>query len=117
MQIIRTMIWVVVLVALALFSFANWDERTMVHIWSSLVWDTRLPAVVIVSFLLGMLPTWMLLRGTKWRLERRISTLENAARSAALSRHNPSNTAAAPAPTADAKAKDDTLKPAGETPA
>jgi len=115
MHIIRTIIWIVVLVALALFSFANWEERTMVHIWSNLVWDTRLPAVVIVSFLLGMVPTWMLLRGTKWRLERRISTLENAARSAALSRHNPSSASAAPA--ADPAAKGDTLEPTGETPA
>ncbi len=112
MQIVRTLIWIVVLVAVALFSFANWDERATVHIWSNLVWDTRLPAVVIVSFLLGMVPTWMLLRGTKWRLERRIATLENAARSAALSRHNPGSTSAAPTP--DPAAKGDTLKPAGD---
>lgn len=100
MQVVRTLIWVLVLLGIALFSFGNWDERTSVRIWSNLLWDTRLPAVVIVSFLLGMLPTWLLHRGTKWRLSRRISTLENAARSAALSRHNP----VSPSP-------DDTLKP------
>ena len=86
MQIVRTIVWLLILLGVLLFSFANWDERTTVHIWNNLVWDTRLPAVVIVSFLLGMVPVWLLHRGTKWRLGRRIATLENAARSAALSR-------------------------------
>lgn len=114
MQILRTVIWLLVLVGVLLFSFINWDERATVHIWNNLVWDTRLPAVVIVSFLLGMIPTWLLHRGTKWRLNRRISTLENAARSAALSRHNPT-TPAADKP--DPAAKDDTLRPTEEKPA
>ncbi|MEP2736159.1 MAG: DUF1049 domain-containing protein [Erythrobacter sp.] len=107
MQIVRTLVWLVILLGVLAFSFANWDERATVHIWQNLVWDTRLPAVVIVSFLLGMLPVWMLHRGTKWRLSRRISTLENAARSSALSRHNP----APAANTSDTAIKDDTLKP------
>ena len=63
MQIIRTLVWLVILLGVLAFSFANWDERATVHIWSNLVWETRLPAVVIVSFLLGMLPVWMLHRG------------------------------------------------------
>ena len=110
MQIIRTLVWLVILLGVLAFSFANWDERTTVHIWNNLVWDTRLPAVVIVSFLLGMLPVWMLHRGTKWRLSRRIATLENAARSSALSRHNP----APSTDTSETAAKDDTLKPTSD---
>lgn len=111
MQIVRTLVWLVVLLGVLAFSFANWDQEATVKIWSNLVWDTRLPAVVIVSFLLGMLPVWMVHRGTKWRLSRRIATLENAARSSALSRHNP----APAADSSDAAAKDDTLKPASDT--
>lgn len=107
MQIVRTIIWVLVLVVIALFTFANWDERATVNIWSDLVWDTRLPAVAVVSFVLGLIPMWLLHRGTKWRLSRRIQTLENAARSAALSRHNPSSSAA----TSPSAKTDDTLSP------
>ncbi len=107
MQIVRTISWVLVLVIVALFTFANWDERATVNIWSDLVWDTRLPAVAIVSFVLGLIPMWLLHRGTKWRLNRRIQTLENAARSAALSRHNPK---LAPSP-AEPATTDDTLAP------
>jgi hypothetical protein len=108
MQVLRTLIWVAILLGVLVFSYANWDERATVHIWQNLVWDTRLPAVVIVSFLLGMLPVWLLHRGTKWRLSRRISALENAARSAALSRHNPGGGTDA----SQSSAKDDTLTPA-----
>ena len=80
MQIVRTVVWVLVLVVVLLFTLGNWDQQVTVRIWQNLVWDTRLPAVVIVSFLLGMLPMWLLLRGTSWRLNRRISHLEQATR-------------------------------------
>ena len=53
MQIIRTIIWVLLLVALVVFSFANWDPTVTVKIWQGLVVDTKIPAIVIVSFAIG----------------------------------------------------------------
>ena len=79
MQILRTVVWVVVAIALLIFSIMNWDP-VEVKIWEGLVLETKIPALVIVSFVLGLLPMWMLHRGTKWRLTRRINTLENAVR-------------------------------------
>ena len=93
MQIVRTIIWVALLVVFVAFTVLNWDKALSVHIWPELIWDTRLPAVVVVSFLLGLIPMWMIHRGSKWRLQRRISNLEAAARNAAV--------AAPPAPAAD----------------
>jgi len=120
MQIIRTVFWALILFGLLTFSFFNWDP-VEVNLWSNLVLETKVPVLVIVSFLLGLVPTWLLHRGTKWRLSKRISTLENAARSNALSRHEPAAPAAAPAPTptaiADPAAKNDTLTPAKDKPA
>ena len=55
MQIIRTTVWVLVLVALALFSFNNWNP-VEVKIWEGLIFETKLPALVLFSFLLGLLP-------------------------------------------------------------
>ena len=89
MQIVRTVVWVLVLVVILLFTLGNWDQQVTVRIWDNLVWDTRLPAVVIVSFLLGLLPMWILLRGTSWRLNRRIEHLENATRTTAAHRPMP----------------------------
>ncbi len=79
MQIVRTILWVLLFAALMFFSFFNWKE-VEVQIWTNMVLETKVPALVVVSFLLGMIPTWLLHRGTKWRLTRRIKTLEAAAR-------------------------------------
>jgi hypothetical protein len=45
-----------------------------------MVLETKIPALVIVAFLLGLVPMWLIHRGTKWRLKRRIAGLESAAR-------------------------------------
>ncbi|MFN6935076.1 MAG: DUF1049 domain-containing protein [Tsuneonella sp.] len=83
MQIVRTIFWVLLLVILLGFSFFNW-KPVEVQIWDNLVLETKVPALVIVSFLLGLVPMWLIHRGAKWRLHRRITTLENAARNAAV---------------------------------
>ena len=84
MQIVRTVIWVLLLVGLLLFSVANWDPTVTVKIWEGIVVDTKIPAIVIVSFLIGFVPMWLYHRASKWRLQRKIASLENAARTAAV---------------------------------
>ncbi|ANY19912.1 hypothetical protein A6F68_01396 [Tsuneonella dongtanensis] len=98
MQIIRTIAWALLLVVLLGFSFFNW-KPVEVQIWENLVLETKVPALVIVSFLLGLVPMWLIHRGTKWRLQRRISGLESAARSAAVA--PPATTAPATAAPVD----------------
>ena len=61
MQIIRTIVWVLLLVALLLFSAFNW-KPVEVKIWEGLILETKIPALVIVSFLLGLVPMWLLSR-------------------------------------------------------
>lgn len=79
MQFVRTLFWVLILAALLIFTAFNW-RPVEVQIWTNLVLETKIPALVIVAFLLGLVPTWLLHRGTRWRLKRRISQLETAAR-------------------------------------
>ena len=78
MQIVRTLLWILLLVGVLAFSFGNWDKQIDVRIWPGIVWDTRVPALVIVSFLIGIVPMWLYHRGVRWRQERRISALEQA---------------------------------------
>lgn len=107
MQIVRTIIWVLILFGLLVFSFFNWDP-VEVRLWDNLVLETKVPVLVIVAFLLGLLPMWLYHRTSRWNLNRRISSLENAVRSNALStRHSPTPTTAA-SETAPAS---DTLRP------
>lgn len=75
MQILRTIFWVLVVVALALFTMANWHP-VEVRIWEGLLLETRLPAIVIGAFLVGLVPMWLVYRATRWRLARKIASLE-----------------------------------------
>lgn len=89
MQIVRTIVWVLILFGLLAFSFFNW-ETVEVTLWDNLVLETKVPALVIIAFLLGLVPMWAYHRSVKWSLNRRIRSLENAARSNALQqRHEP----------------------------
>ena len=77
MQIVRTIVWVVILAALLIFTAFNWNS-VEVQIWTNMVLETKIPALVIVAFLLGLVPMWLLHRASKWRAARRISALETA---------------------------------------
>ena len=75
MQIVRTILWVLLAVVLVLFAINNW-QTVEVRIWNSLILETRLAALTIAAFLLGLVPMWLLHRTVRWRLNRRIATLE-----------------------------------------
>ncbi len=95
MQIVRTVLWVVILVLLLAFSYFNW-RPVEVQIWDNLVLETKVPALVVISFLIGLVPMWLIHRGSKWRLQRRIAALETAARTQAITPVTP-----APSPVAE----------------
>jgi uncharacterized integral membrane protein len=76
MQIVRTILWVLLAVVLVLFAVNNW-QPVEVRIWQSLILETKLPALVIGAFLLGLVPTWLVHRVSLWRHRRRIATLES----------------------------------------
>lgn len=97
MAIVRTIFWVLLAVVLVLFAINNW-QTVNVRIWNSLVLETKLPALVIGSFLLGLVPMWALHRTQRWRMRRRIAGLE-----ATIARPNTiAETVAPPAPTQSA---------------
>ena len=90
MQIVRTIVWVLLLVALLIFTVFNWNP-VEVKIWENLIVETKIPAIVVISFLIGFVPMWLLYRATRWQMARRIGSLEAQARAAAT----------APVPAAD----------------
>ena len=48
MQILRTVIWVLILFGLLVFSFFNWDPVEVI-LWDNLVLETKVPVLVIVE--------------------------------------------------------------------
>ncbi|HEY7959713.1 MAG TPA: lipopolysaccharide assembly protein LapA domain-containing protein [Sphingomicrobium sp.] len=83
MQFLKTLFWVLIAVLVALFARANWTPVTL-NLWNDIQADTKLPLLLLVGFLIGWLPTWLILRARIWGLRRRIDAMERN-RVAALS--------------------------------
>jgi uncharacterized integral membrane protein len=75
MNFLRTLFWVVVAVSLAIFAGRNWDDVT-VNLWGNLQADIKLPVLLIITFLIGFLPPYLILRGRLWNLKRRLAIAE-----------------------------------------
>ncbi len=103
MQFIKTLFWVILAVILVVFAVNNWSP-TSVLIWEDIRIDTKLPVLVIGAFLLGFVPLWLIHRASRWRLNRRIKTLEAAARPAPAPKMTTSTaTKPSPSPTPQTK--------------
>jgi lipopolysaccharide assembly protein A len=75
MDAIKTLMWVMIAVGIALFSMANW-QPVAVLVWPELVLETKLPVLIIIAFLAGALPMWVMLRAARWSLTRRLDHSE-----------------------------------------
>ena len=75
MQFVKTLFWVLVAVVAVLFTSWNWHPVT-VNLWANLQADIKLPVLLFIAFLLGWLPTWLIVRARLWSLQRRFEALE-----------------------------------------
>jgi len=75
MQFLKTLFWVLIAVLVALFASRNWSEVT-VNLWGDIQADIKLPVLMLIIFLLGFLPTWLVLRARVWSLDRRVDAME-----------------------------------------
>ena len=80
MQIIRTALWVLIAILVSAFVAINWNP-VEVNIWpldtGYLHVNWPVGFVALAFFLIGLLPMWLLAKAARWRLNRRIATLEN----------------------------------------
>jgi putative membrane protein len=75
MHFVKTLFWVLVAVVVILFASRNWMPVTL-NLWGDIQADVKLPLLLIFVFLLGFLPTWLILRTRIWSLKRRVDALE-----------------------------------------
>jgi uncharacterized integral membrane protein len=75
MQFLRTLFWVVIAAFVAIIASENWRDVTL-DLWGNLQADIKIPVLLILTFLLGFLPTWLVMRGKIWRLKRRLGPEE-----------------------------------------
>ena len=80
MQFLKILFWIVLTVLVVLFADANW-RSVEVKLWGGLIADAKLPILLFLVFLLGLLPTMIVYRAKLWALRRRLEPLErNAAK-------------------------------------
>jgi len=75
MQFLKTLLWVLIAVLIALFASRNWSDVTL-NLWGDIQADIKIPVLLLVVFLIGLLPTWLLMRARLWTLRRRIDAME-----------------------------------------
>lgn len=69
MQFLRTLLWVLIAVVLSIFAAANWTDVT-IGLWGGLLVTIKLPFLLLIAFVAGWLPTWLIMRGRLWRARR-----------------------------------------------
>ena len=78
MSFLKTLFWIVVAVIVALFCFNNWTVVD-VNLWNGLILETKLPILLAVFFLLGLVPPLLLWQAARYRLRRRMASETNVA--------------------------------------
>lgn len=86
MQFLKTLFWVLLAVVLALFASRNWSDVTL-SLWGDIQADTKIPILLLLFFLLGFLPTWLMMRARIWSMRRRLEALERQSAPAAHAEH------------------------------
>jgi lipopolysaccharide assembly protein A len=76
MQFLKTIFWVLVAVVAVVFASNNWNRVTVKLGGTEVV--AWLPLLLLIAFLLGLLPTLLLYRATRWRLRRKLASTEKA---------------------------------------
>ena len=78
MNFLRTLFWVMLAVSLVILASRNWANVTL-NLWGGLQADVKLPILLLVAFLVGFVPPYLILRGRVWSLKRRLLIAERPA--------------------------------------
>lgn len=78
MRFLKVLFWLLLGALIAAFFIYNGGQRVQLRLWGNLVLDSALPILLIVTFLLGFLPMYLVHHATRWRLRQRLSSTERA---------------------------------------
>jgi uncharacterized integral membrane protein len=77
MQFLKTLFWVLVAVVVVLFGVRNWTPVTL-NLWGDIQADIKIPILLLIVFLLGFIPTYLLMRTRVWSHRRKIDAFERS---------------------------------------
>jgi len=75
MHFLKTVFWVLVAVLAVLFGTRNWADVTL-NLWGDIQADIKIPLLLLFAFLIGWLPTWLIMRAKLWSAQRRLDAME-----------------------------------------
>jgi uncharacterized integral membrane protein len=75
MRFLSTLFWVLLAVIVALFASRNWNDVTL-NLWGDIQADIKIPILLLIVFLIGFFPTWLVMRARTWGHRRRVEALE-----------------------------------------
>ena len=84
MRFLSTLFWVLLAVIVVLFASRNWNDVTL-NLWGDIQADIKIPILLLLTFLIGFLPTWLIMRARIWSHRRRLEAIERQHVSAAPS--------------------------------
>jgi uncharacterized integral membrane protein len=73
MRFLKALFWLILGMLLALLAYANLDEIVSIELWDNIIVDIKLPLLLLVTFLIGFLPAFLILRARIWALKRRLN--------------------------------------------
>jgi lipopolysaccharide assembly protein A len=86
MQFLKTLFWVLIAVVVVLFASRNWGDVTL-NLWGDIQADIKIPILLLIVFLVGWLPTWLIMRTKLWSARRRIESFERTRASSLSGEH------------------------------
>lgn len=75
MQFLKILFWCLLAFVAAIFTLGNWTT-VPIKLWGGLIAEVNLPLLLLVTFLLGFLPTMLYYQAVRWRLRNRLATAE-----------------------------------------
>lgn len=71
MRFLKILFWLLVAVVVTMFAMQNWRDVT-IDLWGNLQADIKIPILLLLVFLIGFLPVWMIYRTKLWRLNNKV---------------------------------------------
>ena len=58
-----------------LFASRNWNDVTL-NLWGDIQADVKIPFLLLIVFLIGFVPPWVIMRARVWGHRRRLEAIE-----------------------------------------
>ena len=72
MRFLNTLFWIVIAALVSVFAARNWRDVT-IDLWGNLQADVKVPILLLIVFLIGFVPTWLIFRAKLWRVNNRVT--------------------------------------------